>query len=146
MKKAHASVESLARELLRIEGKVRGRRLLEELVAVRRGAVLTIIANQSFHGIPQRYLRGQVYVASRGKLDLSSAAKAKAVYAKILQRLVRILASNNWKEIYLIPTGHPTLSAAIKLAVYQVTRRNTVDVFYADGKYFDLRLSVRDGA
>ena len=32
----------------------------------------------------------------------------------------------------------------VELAVYQVTRRNTIDLFYANGKYFDLNISVRE--
>lgn len=134
----------LAKELIRSKGERKARALLAPLVASGEAGTLTIVANKSLHTIPERYLRGRVYIASRGTLDLSSPNTAVMAYRRILARLVKVLRSQSWDRIYLIPTGHPTLSGAIKLAVYQATRQNTIDLFYANGLYFDLDISIRE--
>lgn len=144
MTKRDPSSAALAKMLVNARGESGAKALLRELIRDSTGRSLTVIVNKTYHKIPRRYLRGRVYVASEGNLNLSSAKAARVVYNDVLARLVKVLGSENWKTIYLIPTGHPTLSGMVKLAIYQVTRRNTVDLFFANGKYFDLRMSLRE--
>lgn len=61
----------------------------------------------------------------------------------ILERLVTQLRERQWCRIYLVPTGHPILSLQIKMMVYRLLRRNTTDLFYHDGTYFEIDLDQR---
>lgn len=119
-------------------------RALESLIVDSRTNVLTIIANAGRHNIPQEYLRGDIFLASSGNLDLSSRSSAENAIFEILSNLNRKLLEHSWSKIYLIPTGHPILSLQIKTTVYRVTRLNTIDLFYLDGKYFDLAIDLRN--
>lgn len=108
------------------------------------GSVLTIIANEGMHHLPEAYKRGEVYVATRGNLDFSSVDRVKSQYETVLSDLSGRLKSKCWQRIYLVPFGHSTLCMQIKLLVYRVTRIETVDLFY-DGKghYADLSIEQR---
>jgi hypothetical protein len=105
---------------------------------------LTIIANAGVHSIPTEFLRGDVYAASHGNWSISSREQLEADFKRILVLLARKLKQSTWKQIYFIPTGHPGLSIQIKLLVYRVTRINTIDLFFADGKYYEIQLNHRD--
>src|SRR6266436_7434856 len=107
-------------------------------------SILTVVANQGSHHLPEMYLRGTIYVASTGNLDFSSIELVHEQYSEILSRLASVLQSQLWKRIYLIPFGHSTLAMQIKLLVYRITRIETVDLFY-DGKggYSDLQIELR---
>lgn len=105
--------------------------------------VLTIVANAGVHEIPPRYLRGDVYEASRGNWDASSEAALVGELTRILEALARKLRARRWERVYLIPTGHPILSVNIKSMVYRILRMNTVDLYYSSGAYFEVSIDQR---
>jgi len=105
--------------------------------------VLTIVANAGVHRIPEAYLRGEVYEASRGDWDASTEEALLLELKAILSRLVDKLRSGRWKRIYLIPTGHPILSLQIKAMVYRLLRYNTIDLYYKAGIYIEVNLDQR---
>jgi hypothetical protein len=106
-------------------------------------AVLTIIANAGVHRIPETFLRGEVYEASRGDWDVSTEEALLTELRGILSGVVSKLRSQSWSRIYLIPTGHPILSLQIKAMVYRILRLNTVDLYYKNGFYFEVDLDQR---
>jgi hypothetical protein len=108
--------------------------------------VLTIIANAGVHEIPAQYLRGEVYEASRGNWDATTAAALLEELTKLLTALGQKLREQQWERIYLIPTGHPILSLQIKSMVYCVVRMNTVDLYYKAGSYFEIDIDQRSVA
>jgi hypothetical protein len=105
--------------------------------------VLTIIANAGVHGIPREYLRGEIYEASRGDWDVSTEETLLLELKAILSSLARKLRTGSWKQVYLIPTGHPILSLQIKAMVYRVLRLNTIDLYHKAGIYFEVNLDQR---
>ncbi|MGA8433085.1 MAG: hypothetical protein WB729_24905 [Candidatus Sulfotelmatobacter sp.] len=105
--------------------------------------VLTIIANAGVHTIPQSFLRGEVYEASRGDWNASTEEALLSELSRILSEVVNKLRSKNWKRVYLIPTGHPVLSLQIKAMVYRILRLNTIDLYYKAGSYFEIDLDQR---
>lgn len=105
--------------------------------------VLTIIANAGIHEIPRRYLRGEIYEASRGDWDVSTEEALLLELKAILSRLARKLRTGSWERVYLIPTGHPVLSLQIKTMVYRVLRLNTIDLYHKAGSYFEVNLDQR---
>jgi hypothetical protein len=105
--------------------------------------VLTIIANAGVHEIPQLYLRGDVYEASRGDWDASTEEALLLELKAILSRLASKLRSQRWSRVYLIPTGHPVLSLQIKSMVYRLLRFNTIDLYHKAGAYFEVNLDQR---
>ena len=144
MREKKASLQSLLDQAVTERGVLRVQQTLQSLIVDSRNNILTILANEGRHSVPQRYLRGEIFVASRGDIDLSSPSKAKATFIKIIQRLNRKLLEKTWAKIYLIPTGHPTLSLQLKIAVHSATRLNTTDVFYLNGRYFYIEFDARD--
>lgn len=104
---------------------------------------LTIIANAGVHEIPDAYLRGEVYEASRGNWDVSTEEALSRELTVILSRLVNKLRSRRWSCVYLIPTGHPILSLQIKAMVYQLLRFNTIDLYHKGGTYLEVNLDQR---
>jgi len=138
-------VHKLLDEVLKARG-------AEQVVAVLEGlrrnnllepTVLTIIANAGVHEIPQLYLRGDVYEASRGDWDASTEEALLLELKAILSRLARKLRSRRWTSVYLIPTGHPVLSLQIKAMVYRLLRFNTIDLYHKAGVYFEVNLDQR---
>jgi hypothetical protein len=127
-------------------------RRAEEVVAALEGlrkniavepTVRTIIANAGVHEIPQLYLRGDVYEASRGDWDASTEEALLLELKAILSRLASKLRSQRWSRVYLIPTGHPVLSLQIKSMVYRLLRFNTIDLYHKAGAYFEVNLDQR---
>lgn len=137
-------LEDLVDKLISQRGPDKAARVLASILEDAEQSTLTIIPNMGIHRIPERYLRGKTFVASEGNLNFSSRRSIEQEYKKILRNLKDELLSQSWKKIYLIPTGHVTLSLQIKLAVYQLTRINTIDLFYLNGKYFELAFDSRD--
>jgi hypothetical protein len=128
-------------------GSSRVRAALKGLVSdAAEGAVLTIIANAGVHRVPESFLRGEVYEASRGDWEVSTEKALLVELNEILTRLVSKLRSRHWSRVYLIPTGHPILSIQIKAMVYRVLRINTVDLYYKNGSYFEVDLDQRSVA
>lgn len=133
----------LLEKLVEQDGVRKVKKSLVSLLSDSEKPTLTIIANLGSHRIPDRYLRGEVYVASEGNLDFSSQSKVLNQYKGILGSARNKLMERTWGQIYLIPTGHVTLSLQLKMLVYRVTRMNTVDIFYSDGKFFELEIDQR---
>ena len=71
--------------------------------------VLTIVSNAGIHSIPEAFLRGEIYEASRGDWDVSTEEALKTELTRILARLViklhrgrleaRLLDSNGSSDI-----------------------------------------------
>ena len=123
-------------------GKTRIKSILENQLkrTSRQKTPLTIIANEGLHKIPERFLHGEIYVASKGNFDLSNRISIIRQYAVALARLQRKLNEHPWDGVFLIPTGHPTFALQIKNLVYHVLRIDTIDLFYAGGKYYELEI------
>lgn len=140
-----SEIQRLLDEVLKTSGADRVVAALEALVTpdASEFGVLTIIANAGVHEIPQAYLRGEVYEASRGNWDASTEEALMLELRAILSRLVDKLRSAQWKRVYLIPTGNPVLSLQIKAMVYRLLRFNTIDLYYKAGAYFEVDLDQR---
>ncbi len=95
--------------------------------------VLTIVSNAGIHSIPEAFLRGEIYEASRGDWDVSTEEALKTELTRILARLVIKLHRGHWRRVYLIPTGHPILSLQIKTMVYRVLSQH--DRFVLQGRF-----------
>ncbi len=121
-------------------------RALEDLVQDGRPEehVLTVVGNTGVHEIPPEYRRGVVYAASHGNWSANSQDEVVQELKGILTRLVRQLRSQPWKSVYFIPTGHPVLSIHIKTMVYRVLRLNTIDLYYKDGRYYEVDIDHRE--
>ena len=102
--------------------------------------VLTIVANAGVHTIPESYLRGEVYVASRGNWRVDNDETLNSQVSQILTGVARKLKERQWRRIYLIPTGHPAVSMNIQLLVYRAIRLNTIDWVYINGEYYLLTI------
>jgi len=105
--------------------------------------VLTIVANERMHSIPSRFIHGEYYVASSGNLDFGSEEAIVRQYEEILSKLRKKLSEQEWKKVYLVPTGHVTLALQIKNLVYQVLRIDTIDLFYSKGDYHEIEIDFR---
>lgn len=133
----------LLEKLIKQEGKTKAKKSLLGLLEDIEKPTLTIISNLGSHRIPERYLRGEIFVASEGNLDFSNKIIIEDQYKQILGFTREKLLEKNWGRIYLIPTGHVTLSLQLKMLVYRVTRLSTVDIFYSDGNFFELDINPR---
>ena len=106
--------------------------------------VLTIVANAGVHAIPDSFLRGEVYIASRGNWRVGNAGTLNSEVRQVLIGVARKLKERQWRRVYLIPTGHPALSMNIKLLVYRAIRLNTIDWVYINGEYYSLMIDQRE--
>ena len=106
--------------------------------------VLTIVANAGVHKIPDSYLRGEVYVASRGNWRVDNKETLNSQVSQILTGVARKLKERQWRRVYLIPTGHPAVSMNIKVLVYRAIRLNTIDWIYINGEYYSLMIDQRE--
>ena len=106
--------------------------------------VLTIVANAGVHAIPDSFLRGEVYVASRGNWRVENEGTLNSEVRQVLIGVARKLKERQWRRVYLIPTGHPALSMNIKLLVYRAIRLNTIDWVYINGEYYSLMIDQRE--
>ena len=102
--------------------------------------ILTIIANQALHKIPDQYLHGEVYVASEGNVNFVHGVDLKNELLKILQPLKSKLREKSWKRVHLVPTGHPVIALQIKNLVYHVLRLDTIDLCYLQGHYCEIEM------
>jgi len=141
-----SDLHKLLDQALKSSGRSRLEATLKGLASddVSKNGVLTIVANAGVHSIPETFLRGEVYEASRGDWDVSTEEALLLELRGILSRLVSKLRSRRWSRVYLIPTGHPILSIQIKALVYRVLRLNTIDLYYKQGSYFEVDLDQRD--
>lgn len=139
-----SDLNSLLSEAVSAHGQEHVARVLSELIQTDHGpTVLTIVANAGVHEIPLRFLRGEVFEASRGNWDASSEAALLSELTKLLEALARKLRARRWDRVYLIPTGHPILSVQIKAMVYRILRMNTIDLYYSSGTYFEVAIDQR---
>jgi hypothetical protein len=104
---------------------------------------LTIIANSGMHEIPNRFIHGELYIASSGNLNFDTKESITEEYKKILVDLKKKLLEKEWKRVYLVPTGHVTLALQIKLLIYHVLRIGSIDLFYSKGDYHELEIGHR---
>lgn len=104
---------------------------------------LTIVGNGGMHAIPEEFIHGELYEATRGTIDLSKCESIGALYVSILRPLADKLREKAWERIYFIPTGPTTLALQIKLLVYHITRISTVDLLYLRGDYTEIDLDYR---
>lgn len=81
--------------------------------------ILTIVANEGVHHLPEEYRRGTVFVASRGSLDFSTPESIRDEFEDVLRDTARVLKSHDWRRVYLVPFGPTTLSMQLKLLVYR---------------------------
>ena len=137
-------VQELLERAIAVHGAEQVSQVLNELLRATPGQrVLTIVANAGVHQIPDRYLRGEVYEASRGNWNATSEAALVGELTKLLEALAAKLRAQSWERVYLVPTGHPILALQIKAMVYRILRLNTVDLYYARGTYFDIDIDQR---
>jgi len=137
-------LQRLLEQAIELHGTEHMTRVLNELLRPAASQrVLTIIANAGVHQIPERYLRGEVYEASRGNWDATSEAALIGELTKLLEALAEKLRSQPWERVYLVPTGHPIFALQIKAMVYRILRLNTVDLYYKAGTYFDIDIDQR---
>lgn len=105
---------------------------------------LTIVANGGLHPIPSDFVFGRLYIASEGNLDFSNIDAVSIEIDSILRNLRKVLKSERWTKIYLIPFGHAVISMNIKMAVYRTLRIETSDIFYfGEGRYGVLEKDTR---
>lgn len=144
MPKPSRKLEILLTKALKQAGEEKVAARLKEL-AVASEDVLTIIANAGVHHLPERFRRGEVFTASEGSLDFSTAETVKAEFEGILRRVSTKLLERAWKSVYIIPFGPTCLSMQLKLLVYRVTGIESIDVMQiANGDRVDVDLELRE--
>jgi hypothetical protein len=125
----------------------RGRAFVENILARHHGAkeeVLTIVCNEGLHPIPDEYIQGEVYIASKGNLDFSSAETIHKELDSIAVALKMKLHQKKWSKIILVPFGHSVICMNIKMIVYRVLRIETIDLFHCGaGKYAEIQRETR---
>lgn len=104
---------------------------------------LTLIANAGVHTIPEPYLRGEVFEVSRGNWTANTSDEVHEELTHLLTGLAAKLRSRPWKQVFLVPTGHPILTLNVKLLVYRLLRINTIDLYYKSGTYIDVHIDHR---
>jgi hypothetical protein len=105
---------------------------------------LTIIANKGVHQISEKFLRGDIFVASEGSLDFSSPEAIHQEFELILKKTAKKLKSNDWKKVFIIPFGPAPLSMQIKLLVYRVCGIESIEIMHIPGKErIDLSVDIR---
>jgi hypothetical protein len=87
MTKKKSALQGLLNQAIAEHGASRVKGALTSFIVDSRRNVLTIVANQGSHKIPGKYLRGEIFVASKGNLDLSSRSKIESIFIRILRRL-----------------------------------------------------------
>ena len=104
---------------------------------------LTLISNAGVHTIPDRYLHGDTYEVSHGDWVASTPAEVHEELTRLLHGLAHKLRSRPWRQVYLVPTGHPILTVNVKLLVYRLLRINTIDLYYKAGEYIEVHIDHR---
>ena len=143
----NSATEDLLRQAIQANGEEVVQRELQKLCVVpsSKESVLTIIANEGVHHLPDEFVRGEVYTAHEGSFDFSAPDLTRSQIRNVLLRLAEKLKSKPYHKIYLIPFGHSVPAMQIKLLVYRICHIETVDVFYIGaGRYFDYQENLRD--
>ena len=104
---------------------------------------LTLVSNAGVHTIPGSYLHGDIYEVSRGDWTASTSAEVHEELTRLLRALAHKLRSRPWRQVYLVPTGHPILTVNVKLLVYRLLRINTIDLYYRAGQYIEVHIDHR---
>lgn len=137
-------VQALVEAAIAVAGRDRVVEELSELSdASNQENTLTLVSNAGVHTIPSRYLRGEIFEVSRGNWNATDALELADELTGLLSSLAEKLRSRPWQTVYLVPTGHPILSIHVKLIVYRLLRINTIDLYYRDGEYLEVRLDHR---
>jgi hypothetical protein len=106
---------------------------------------LTIVVNEGVHHLPDEYKRGEVFVASRGSFDLSSAESVHKEFRRVVSATARKLKSRAWKRVYVVPFGPAPLSMQIKLLVYRVCGLESIEVMNKPGQpRIDVSIDLRE--
>lgn len=106
--------------------------------------VCTIIVNEGMHHLPNRILRGEVYVYSRGPMDFSSEESLQAQLSKYAKDLIEFLSSKKWSRVFVVISGHAVACMSVKLLVFRVTHMESEDwVFDGQGNYLLSDVIVR---
>ncbi len=143
----NGAAEDLLRQAIQANGEEVVLRELRKLCAMpsSKENVLTIIANEGVHHLPEEFVRGEVYTAHEGSFDFSSPNLTHSQIRDVLIRLAEKLKSKPYHRIYLVPFGHSVPAMQIKLLVYRICHIETTDVFYIGaGRYFDYQENLRD--
>ncbi len=105
--------------------------LLRQIETEERGEnVLTIVANEGVHPLPENFIMGEIFTVTHGNLDYSSPEIIKSQFRDALSLLSVKLRSQNWNRVFLMPFGPSVLSMQIKLLVYRINGIETVDLFH----------------
>lgn len=137
-------LEKRVAELLKEIGEAELIAILDGIRGSSRTKVLTIVANEGLHLLPDKFRRGEIFSVTEGNFDTSSVSRLKESFETSLIQLAIKLKSANWEKIYVVPFGHVTMSMQIKLLVYRITGIDSIDLFHlGSGKYFDLSIKQR---
>ncbi|MCW8965066.1 MAG: hypothetical protein OQK82_00050 [Candidatus Pacearchaeota archaeon] len=119
--------------------------LVEKLIFTKNeDHALTIIANAGVHPYHELHTRGEVFVASNGSLDFSTALSAHEEIERVLIRVSKKLTEKRWKKVYLVPFGPAPLSLQIKSLVHKVLDIETIDILHiGSGEHIDIQLDPR---
>jgi hypothetical protein len=122
-------------------GKARVLQILSSIAKVKpvESNTLTIVVNEGVHHLADEHRRGEVFAASRGSFDLSSAESVHEEFRRVLIDTARKLKSQAWKRVYIVPFGPAPLSMQIKLLVYRICGLESIEVMHIPG---DSRLDV----
>lgn len=106
--------------------------------------VLTIVVNSGVHHLPDSVIRGEVFILTRGMLDLSTELSANNEFSKALLKLSDKLKERAWKKVYVVPFGPNTLAMQVKLLVYRITHLETIDLLYhKENGYYEININLR---
>lgn len=138
------NIEKIVREYLSIYGEHTLIKELESKLDIERPDTLTVICNKDVHAIPDSVIRGEEFVFSRGHVDLSNDEAIINTMSVLLSKLAAKLKERSWKDIYIVPSGHPLFYAHAKYMIYRVTRIEATDVVYSgEGHYVDVKIRHR---
>jgi len=139
-----SELERTFRRAVRKVGRERVAEHLSRLASEGDDSVLTIIANEGVHPLPEQYHRGQVFVASQGSMDFSSSTSIRREYEKVLRRTAKKLQEQPWRTVYIVPFGPSTLSMQLKLLVYRICGIESIDLAHlGQNVRVDIKLDLR---
>ena len=106
--------------------------------------VLVIIGNCGLHPVPQILNDAEYYCATQGNLDFSTPETIKYEIEKMTKNLSNKLREKKWRDVYVLPFGHPVFSMYIKMTVYRVLGIDSKEIFHrGEGKYALISLDLR---
>jgi hypothetical protein len=104
----------------------------------------TIVVNEGLHPFPDFLYTGEIFSFSKGFLNFSNSSDLENDLILNLKLLSDFLKKRKWKKVYLIISGHAVLNMYVKMAVYRVTRIDTIDwVYDGAGNYLKISIPMR---